>query len=1732
MPGVTDYLDDTGTDTFQPTSRGGRAPKAPAVKAYDPLSSPEYKTALQARKELHDNEALYRQRLRDFDANEGSALKWKTNPGDYPGADPKAVPKLGVQTNLMESLRNDPGGASNVAANRQIQLLSERRQRIADEASRVAQARTQFDAEHFIPLRDKLIGSSINQSDSPYTNGAGTINGGNNPGWQPPTQTQDYLAPEGDSWAADRVAAVNAQRENTGQKPLAPGSVSAGNFTERWAPLRERMPQAPETDSNPVNDENTSGDETRDGLDDRVPDVLDPAARDAQHEAMANDLKAKFAQSSPWGRLKMVGSKLFGSDQSIQTPESDVSAPWGVPVGFGDAGTKGQLFTVPETQGNGVVSGLARAGNKFSAALATPENAAIMAATGGLGGLASLGAETGIGTAASALKTAGTALFAGQMAKDIPDSVKNAYQVYNDPNSTPAQKAEALATPGIQALMTGMVAKHGLEEGRQLKQSGGETINPDFNDQGGRFRPQGPQPEGGASPGTGTMLRKVLIDSGRNPADVEKLSDLEAHQEVQKLSSTPESQPAPTEQTTTGNESVSGVQAPVEPVDIGPRDTTVSDGSGTPTAKEAEMLAAWKDSIAAETAPKAEELSSETNQQPEIKENNERRIQPNPEPTDRPSELQQIGWEDPSGRIEPTGDDLRGQQLQPNRDSSGEQPRGDTRDGIALSSSDGTPPDHPDLGQRGESGELNALGIKNESVENMRKELGLQPSAPREGLPTKEAHAEALSRISTDENAGQKVVDEIADKPRQADAVESLLISQELVKARSLTKVAEGKLDAAKEAGDPNAIEAAQKESELAQQRFEKAANIADSVGTRWSDVGRMRQQMLNEDYSLAELTRKFTKNNDNVPPNETQRLELKALADKYEASQKVLTEKLAASEKARLSSETETEILRALHNSATETPKTTPMGVNRIEQFFSEQGQAARARLLARHRQGQTNALFDPARAAQDLADVSMIGAEYLAKGISKGATKLSEASAWTEQMIKDFGEEIKPHLEAIFEGAKKARGYMTKRANDPILKPLKEAKTALSDQLEKNDKATNPNAHGYLRRKIDEVNRKIVSRERALASGDLSQSGRKLTINRPAPQELEVAQQKLDGLNRQIASRKKGPAKSPQEIRLQGRKDALTRNIQKMKERLANGDFSPSQTKAQIAADAELMSQQAEHARLKAEIKRGQDKQELAKRTPLEKGIDFIPKLGRLFVLSYPSVFTKLAAAATARIGHSVAREAVISGLRQIPGVKGIAKQAPRFGSGLQIGAEVKAHTDGFVRALKASGKYLKNQEPNESVLYGGEKPDPEWTSYLGRLHGALKTPALMSEFERSLYKRNLSDTQKGLDVNDPAIKLQNSIAAYKDAKRSIFLQDNKLAGIVKSVTQYLRRPAKGADKPALPSRIAASAIDTELPITKVPANILTEVLENIHGAGTGAIRVIANNLKGVDKLTPEAADEIMRQLSNGLIGNALILSGWLAYKNIGPTHQPNEKPRVKTLKDGTAKIGDTEIDKNLLHNPWYVAAQVGATAHHLVNPMDDKPADSASLGAAKSVLGLIEETPLARESMDVSKMLENPERAIPQHVAGRLIPGAMQQIARATDENQLGDTTARKSRNFTEDLKMGVPGLRKEVPQKSYVHPAVIKELNSVGLTVPDTDKPKIGPTKRPATEDEFRSYKQASETAIGQRLAQELPRLKQMKPEQAKKVIEAITSQEHVKARVQLELNARRQPQLVH
>ena len=128
--------------------------------------------------------------------------------------------------------------------------------------------------------------------------------------------------------------------------------------------------------------------------------------------------------------------------------------------------------------------------------------------------------------------------------------------------------------------------------------------------------------------------------------------------------------------------------------------------------------------------------------------------------------------------------------------------------------------------------------------------------------------------------------------------------------------------------------------------------------------------------------------------------------------------------------------VAKAMREAAEEEPpkaeKTAKTEPPRKPRTLTRKAAEARARIKAfQERQTaplgkQGGAVINPAEVAALFRDHAIIGAEY----ISKGVTEFGE---WSKEMVKEFGDYVKPHLQDLFERSKKA--VKASQAEDVIL-------------------------------------------------------------------------------------------------------------------------------------------------------------------------------------------------------------------------------------------------------------------------------------------------------------------------------------------------------------------------------------------------------------------------------------------------------------------------------------------------------------------------------------------------------------------------------------------------------------------------------------------------------------------------------------------------------------------------
>lgn len=645
-------------------------------------------------------------------------------------------------------------------------------------------------------------------------------------------------------------------------------------------------------------------------------------------------------------------------------------------------------------------------------------------------------------------------------------------------------------------------------------------------------------------------------------------------------------------------------------------------------------------------------------------------------------------------------------------------------------------------------------------------------------------------------------------------------------------------------------------------------------------------------------------------------------------------------------------------------------------------------------------------------------------------------KATKALEQQQRALQENIAEKERKLREGDTAPQGQPVNRPASPELEALKQQRDALNKQLaEARKKPEGVRLAEQLAKRVEAMNKAIAEKEAKIASGNVAPSSR--AMNRPlASPELETARQKLDALNKQIAEMRKS-TKTPEERALQAYKTRLATAYAELTAKLAAKDYT-TKPRRKLELDPEAMRLKARNERLKDQWLQEQAAERMKNRTWWEKVFDWGALYRRAGVLSSPTVVPKLISAGLQRLGGLPLEDLAGAGLRRIPGISEVAKRAPLEGGGLNLKSEVTGWKNAFTTGMKDAYQVLKTGKSDLDVLYGhgGESYTGEsevggrLLTFFGRLHGMLKAPVKRAVFERSVQRLGDYYAKNKLDLTDDLLRTRIGVEAYQAANRAIFLQDNFVAS---KVSQFLSEKAsKETGHATLGSKIWATAGRIALPIVKVPTNIVAETLQYAAGLGSGGTRLAVALAKGVDKLTPEQSDLIMRELKKGSIGFAVLALGYFNADAIGGYYQPGQKRKQGDVKAGRIRVYGADIPSWLLHNPLLETLQMGATIRRVADSKLRGQHDPQGVGAGMlaGALGVVEEAPFVREMVELDK-LHDPEKRgqfLNEQAKSILIPSLVQRTAEWMDNG-----VKRKPHTIGQTLESGIPGLRENVPTR---------------------------------------------------------------------------------------------------
>jgi len=506
-------------------------------------------------------------------------------------------------------------------------------------------------------------------------------------------------------------------------------------------------------------------------------------------------------------------------------------------------------------------------------------------------------------------------------------------------------------------------------------------------------------------------------------------------------------------------------------------------------------------------------------------------------------------------------------------------------------------------------------------------------------------------------------------------------------------------------------------------------------------------------------------------------------------------------------------------------------------------------------------------------------------------------------------------------------------------------------------------------------------------------------------------------DIYDRAVAMRSAALERASDLKKLSAYKTRLRGQTETLRAKIDEGDLTRI-IRRKLPLDKEAFALRQEYQAMKKRFDDMIERDRAKNRPGWQKLTDTFVAFERAIKLTGITTIGKIAAAAGTRIIQSITENAVGAILSKVPGLSRIAAQAPREGR-LSLPAERAG-----LRGVGTGIREMPRVATGQISTYETRIPSSKILGAPGRIHGVLKRPAWRNEFERSKVMFTESAEKLGKDVSDPEVQQQIYDSSKANADRAIFLQDN----IASSAWNSLIRSWESSKKFPIAGFVLSRIARFLLPIVRVPTNVALETGTMIGGTLTGTGKLIGVMGKGLENIKPEEADMILRHYKKGLIGAGLFLTGFLNPDNFGGFFVPKEK-REGTMHWGDATIMGVRIPWWLLHAPPFLVMQAGATTAKL---LPQRGAVGASLATTHA---LLDEIPFMRELNFIDSALGEgwgSTRAIGQLLQGTVVPQALNNVSQWTDQKDTnGNPIRRYPRTAIDYVKLGIPGLREQVP-----------------------------------------------------------------------------------------------------
>lgn len=675
--------------------------------------------------------------------------------------------------------------------------------------------------------------------------------------------------------------------------------------------------------------------------------------------------------------------------------------------------------------------------------------------------------------------------------------------------------------------------------------------------------------------------------------------------------------------------------------------------------------------------------------------------------------------------------------------------------------------------------------------------------------------------------------------------------------------------------------------------------------------------------------------------------------------------------------------------------------------------------------------------------------------------ALALDQAKKRTQSIINDLNKQI-------LAGERKQRNGVEA---DHELDVLRAERKRLSDQLRDIDNS-NISPEERIRRVEDTLNRQISNYERQIREG-VDPLRRK--EDRPTTKQIEELRKRKNDLKKEVNAMRNdmNPSLSPEEKALAKYNESLARQVGNLEQKIADKDYGPPENApVEFKRDPVSLALESRLKKLQSDFYATKRAGEAINQKWFRKAMSLASSAKRAFVLSGISTFARLGAAVGWNTIFEPAGEAIAGTIHYGVSKTGFGKKinqiAERYGIpdlktlGTVWGAEgsaLKAVTK--LQTWKDFVSDAKNGYSELSLMYGHanehvpKEARDTWMNIehgleaFGRAHGAVKGVSKRMEFTRSYIIRKEALKRKGENVDNPVIQQSIGAMAYQDAMRSILMEDNKLSKFYQDAVHALQKGGLGAN-------ILALTLQEMMPIVKIPTNLVLNAgratlgtpLAGGYIAVRGLIDVMSGGKSeyGINKLTPEESDAVLRNLRKGNVGMALMLGGLFAPNMFGASHyylKGTQQP--DGMDEGDVKFFGLTVPKWLADNPYLVSMKIGASLRNAFDYYtDDQGVDVAHAAVrsfAKTAFSTLKETPIAGTPVEAANAIEGygGDWFWYSQVKSTLEPRILQEAAEWTDNRDEwydiigGDRIKRKPSSVGDALKTGIPGLREEVDEK---------------------------------------------------------------------------------------------------